>query len=129
MDEARGRGLDAFERSIDLLVSRLRHKLGDDPRQPSLIQTVRGQGYLFNASPNAPLLQEPTLLHWHLDSAGALKLCYINGLDIGAPVAKLVNARDSKIPFREECRFDSDLGHHQSVPLNRAADSSNKFFV
>lgn len=55
MDEARGRGLDAFERSIDLLVSRLRHKLGDDPRQPSLIQTVRGQGYLFNASPNAPL--------------------------------------------------------------------------
>lgn len=55
MDEARGRGLDAFERSIDLLVSRLRHKLGDDPRQPKLIQTVRGQGYLFNASPNAPL--------------------------------------------------------------------------
>lgn len=55
MDEARCRGLDAFERSIDLLVSRLRHKLGDDPRQPRLIQTVRGQGYLFNASPNAPL--------------------------------------------------------------------------
>ncbi len=51
MDEARGRGLEAFERSIDLLVSRLRHKLGDDPRHPSIIQTVRGQGYLFNAMP------------------------------------------------------------------------------
>lgn len=51
MDEARGRGLEAFERSIDLLVSRLRHKLGDDPRQPALIQTVRGRGYLFAAAP------------------------------------------------------------------------------
>lgn len=55
MDEARGRGLDAFERSIDLLVSRLRHKLGDDPRHPRLIHTVRGQGYLFNAAPNTAL--------------------------------------------------------------------------
>lgn len=55
MDEARGRGLEAFERSIDLLVSRLRYKLGDDPRQPRLIQTVRGQGYLFNAAPNATM--------------------------------------------------------------------------
>ena len=51
MDEARGRDIDAFERSIDLLVSRLRHKLGDDPRQPALIQTVRGKGYLFTAAP------------------------------------------------------------------------------
>lgn len=59
MDEARGRGLDAFERSIDLLVSRLRAKLGDDPRQPRLIQTVRGQGYLFNA---APALNQGTVL-------------------------------------------------------------------
>jgi two-component system OmpR family response regulator len=52
MDEARGRGMEAFERSIDLLVSRLRHKLGDNPRQPRLIQTVRGQGYVFNAQPS-----------------------------------------------------------------------------
>ncbi len=59
MDEARGRGMDAFERSIDLLVSRLRAKLGDDPRQPRLIQTVRGQGYLFNA---APALNQGTVL-------------------------------------------------------------------
>ena len=49
MEQARGRAMDAFERSIDLLVSRLRHKLSDDPRDPSIIKTVRGAGYVFNA--------------------------------------------------------------------------------
>ena len=48
MEQARGRAMDAFERSIDLLVSRLRSKLSDDPRSPSMIRTVRGAGYLFN---------------------------------------------------------------------------------
>ncbi|MDH0141389.1 response regulator [Aquipseudomonas alcaligenes] len=49
LDEARGRSIEAFDRSIDLLVSRLRQKLGDDPRSPTLIKTVRGEGYLFDA--------------------------------------------------------------------------------
>ena len=49
LDQARGRNMDLFDRSIDLLVSRLRQKLGDDPRVPSLIKTVRGEGYLFDA--------------------------------------------------------------------------------
>lgn len=49
LDEARGRSIDAFDRSIDLLVSRLRQKLDDDPRSPTLIKTVRGEGYLFDA--------------------------------------------------------------------------------
>jgi two-component system OmpR family response regulator len=49
LDEARGRSIEAFDRSIDLLVSRLRQKLQEDPREPRLIKTVRGQGYLFNA--------------------------------------------------------------------------------
>lgn len=48
MDLARGRSIDAFERSIDLLVSRLRSKLDDDPREPRHIRTVRGVGYLFD---------------------------------------------------------------------------------
>lgn len=48
LDAARGRAIDAFDRSIDLLVSRLRQKLGDDPRAPTLIKTVRGEGYLFD---------------------------------------------------------------------------------
>ena len=53
LDEARGREADAFDRSIDLLVSRLRQKLskglpGDDGSGPEhLIRTVRGAGYLF----------------------------------------------------------------------------------
>ncbi len=48
MEKARGRGMDSFERSIDLLVSRLRQKLADDPSEPSMIKTVRGAGYMFN---------------------------------------------------------------------------------
>ncbi len=47
LDETRGIDWEAYDRSIDVLVSRLRHKLGDDPRQPAFIQTVRGAGYRF----------------------------------------------------------------------------------
>jgi len=36
---------EAYDRSIDVLVSRLRQKLGDDPRRPAYIRTVRGVGY------------------------------------------------------------------------------------
>jgi two-component system OmpR family response regulator len=49
LDQARGRSMDLFDRSIDLLVSRLRQKLGDNSRTPELIKTVRGEGYLFDA--------------------------------------------------------------------------------
>jgi two-component system OmpR family response regulator len=49
LDAARGKGSDVFDRSIDLLVSRLRQKLGDDSRSPLLIKTIRGEGYLFDA--------------------------------------------------------------------------------
>jgi DNA-binding response OmpR family regulator len=38
---------EAFDRSIDVHVSRLRHKLGDDPRNPRLLKTVRGVGYVL----------------------------------------------------------------------------------
>ncbi|MDH0866588.1 response regulator transcription factor [Mitsuaria sp. GD03876] len=44
---ARGDGVTALERSVDLMVSRLRQKLNDDPSAP-LIRTVRGIGYLFD---------------------------------------------------------------------------------
>jgi DNA-binding response OmpR family regulator len=47
MEATRGLDWEAFDRSIDVLVSRLRQKLGDDPRQPSFIKTVRGLGYRF----------------------------------------------------------------------------------
>ncbi len=47
LETTRGSAEDAFDRSIDVLVSRLRQKLGDDPRRPALLKTVRGRGYLL----------------------------------------------------------------------------------
>lgn len=47
MELARGNAEEAFDRSIDVHVSRLRQKLGDDPKRPRLIKTVRGSGYLL----------------------------------------------------------------------------------
>jgi two-component system, OmpR family, response regulator len=44
-----GRTAGPFERSIDVLVSRLRQKLEKDPKSPSMIQTVRSEGYMLSA--------------------------------------------------------------------------------
>jgi len=49
MEMVRGSAEEAFDRSIDVHVSRLRQKLGDDPKRPRLIKTVRGVGYLLAA--------------------------------------------------------------------------------
>ena len=38
-----------FSRSIDILISRLRHKIEDDPKEPKLIKTIWGKGYMFVA--------------------------------------------------------------------------------
>jgi DNA-binding response OmpR family regulator len=45
-----GRDAELFDRSIDLLVSRLRQRLRDDARDPAYIKTVRSEGYVFSAS-------------------------------------------------------------------------------
>ena len=45
----RAPGVEVNDRSVDLAVSRLRQKLGDSPREPRLIRTMRGEGYLFDA--------------------------------------------------------------------------------
>ena len=47
MDLVKGQELEAFDRSIDVHVSRIRAAIEDDPRQPRRIVTVRGQGYVF----------------------------------------------------------------------------------
>jgi two-component system phosphate regulon response regulator OmpR len=44
----RGFTRDAFDRSIDVRVTRLRRKIEVDPTRPAFIRTVRGEGYLFN---------------------------------------------------------------------------------
>ncbi len=44
---------DPFDRSIDMRISRLRQKLGDDPKSPLLIKTVRGGGYILTCDVDA----------------------------------------------------------------------------
>ena len=48
IDRTRGGAAETIDRVIDVQVGRLRRKLGDDPREPALIRTVRGDGYLFS---------------------------------------------------------------------------------
>jgi len=47
MDMTRGRNLEAFDRSIDAQIARLRKKIESIPSQPALIKSVRGVGYVF----------------------------------------------------------------------------------
>lgn len=47
MDRVRGEALEAFDRSIDVHVSRIRAAIEDDPKQPRRLITVRGAGYVF----------------------------------------------------------------------------------
>jgi two-component system, OmpR family, response regulator len=49
LDLTQGRAAAPFERSIDVLISRLRQKMETDPRDPMLIKTIRSGGYLFSA--------------------------------------------------------------------------------
>lgn len=39
-----------FDRALDVQISRLRHRLGDDAKEPAIIKTVRGQGYVLAAA-------------------------------------------------------------------------------
>ena len=48
MEQTRGRDLGPLDRSLDVQVSRLRQRLNDDGKQPALIKTVRGSGYVFS---------------------------------------------------------------------------------
>jgi DNA-binding response OmpR family regulator len=47
LDLARGSSDEAFERSIDVQISKLRQKLGDDARHPRYLKTIRGAGYVL----------------------------------------------------------------------------------
>jgi two-component system OmpR family response regulator len=47
IDITQGRAAGAFERSIDVLISRVRRKIERDPHRPELIKTVRSGGYIF----------------------------------------------------------------------------------
>lgn len=47
LNAVRGIDWDSYNRSVDVVVSRLRRKLKDDPRQPKFLKTVWGAGYVF----------------------------------------------------------------------------------
>ena len=49
LDGLAGREASPFDRTIDVLVSRIRRRLGDDARDPALIKTVRNGGYMLAA--------------------------------------------------------------------------------
>jgi len=49
MEQTRGIPWESFNRSVDVVVSRLRQKLGDDPRHPRFLKTIWGTGYMFIA--------------------------------------------------------------------------------
>ena len=51
MEQTRGIPWESFNRSVDVVVSRLRQKLGDDPRQPRFLKTIWGTGYMFIGTP------------------------------------------------------------------------------
>lgn len=50
LDAVADRASYPYDRSIDVLVSKLRHKIEDEPGDPVLIKTVRGEGYMFAVS-------------------------------------------------------------------------------
>jgi DNA-binding response OmpR family regulator len=50
----KGEEFEAIDRSIDVHVSKLRQKLGDSLREPELIKTIRGVGYLLAAEGDRP---------------------------------------------------------------------------
>ncbi len=52
MDRVRGESLEAFDRSIDVHISRIRAAIEVDPKHPRRIVTVRGAGYVFTRGPD-----------------------------------------------------------------------------
>ena len=50
LELTQGREADPFDRSIDIQISRLRQKLGDDARTPAIIKTVRNEGYVLSTT-------------------------------------------------------------------------------
>jgi len=60
LDLTQGRNAGSFERSIDVLVSRIRRKIEPDPHDATMIKTVRSGGYMFTpAVETVPLSDQP----------------------------------------------------------------------
>ncbi|SFI22393.1 Transcriptional regulatory protein, C terminal [Bradyrhizobium sp. Gha] len=66
LDPTQGRSTGAFERSIDVLVSRIRRKIEPNPADPTMIKTVRSGGYLFTPSGQIAALVLASTVTLHL---------------------------------------------------------------
>jgi two-component system OmpR family response regulator len=53
LDLSRGRAANVLDRSVDVLIGRLRRKIEVNPKEPAVIRTVRGGGYVFSAAVTA----------------------------------------------------------------------------
>lgn len=60
LDFARGRQADLYDRCIDVQVGRLRRRQESDPKQPEIIKTVHGAGYMFTLEVQHPRNASPT---------------------------------------------------------------------
>lgn len=52
LEETRGLDWESFDRSVDVLISRLRQKLKDNPKAPAFLKTIWGRGYCFMGESN-----------------------------------------------------------------------------
>lgn len=135
----RGDG-DALERSVDLLINRLRAKLGDSARAPRFIATSYGEGYSWIAAaepgpggdvyvaigpaagPEA-LRAEPRVRAFLADLAAALRARLPS--ERGVSLLSLAAAAEARAPFRVEVGLRQDeAGVHCAVVLREAASGA-----
>jgi two-component system OmpR family response regulator len=54
LEQTRGREAAPFDRSVDVLIGRVRRKIEDDPQQPQILKSVRAAGYVLVATVTKP---------------------------------------------------------------------------
>ena len=85
LDLTQGRNSGSFERSIDVLVSRIRRKIETDPQEATMIKTVRSGGYMFTPTVETLRRQQPVMR-----PLGFLNLWGISGQIAALVIASIV---------------------------------------
>ena len=89
LDALTGKRADPFDRSVDVLVGRLRRKIEPDAKRPALIVTVPGEGYKFAAAPRNASIPNPTAT---VPQTGIIGTQEHEGRHIGAVSEEAVSA-------------------------------------